>query len=577
MVAAICRGVALALLLFGSARAQQADELLAAIARHDAAAVSAALRAGAQPSLPEASPAVLAVVDALAAIPASGDRGPARATLWAFVGAMRAAGHRPEAPAGQGGSLASRLAAVEGERSLFLRVAAALPAEARCALLGQVLAAGEGPAREAAEAMLPLIGRAEAGSSACGAAFAHAVAPALAMAMLDAGMVPAPEALPDLIRRAPEGDEALFGRLLALDLAAPPRPALDQLGQDVLEDREPRSASLASGDRWRRIVETTRDLPLCAALPGQVVRGWLSIPPDAQPWLGLLRETTAALLRRCPAAAFEPALGVAAGDGLWHRLAGLGEDESFRAFLAAGLRPAGPDALAASLACDARPGALSALLDLGGEENPGALMPAFVTCLGGLEASRPGEAETLRLLLGRGASPDAPVEGDAPVAIAAQMDREDIVAMLAERGARPSRLSPERAFHWRHRRLAAMVGEEGPGPGSVPPRLLRLGRGLLAWHLVAGCALPNCDQFLILREGPRYRLILRSAGHDLRLENANWQGVRNVRVTARTGAASHLEASWRYEGDAYRPWRCQEVEEGEAAPARRSDVACVSP
>jgi len=588
------------------ARAQEdpGAALLAAIEARDPAAVAAAFAAGARPDRPAQRPPAFAIVDALAAAPDEATR----ATVQAFAEAAVAAGFAPEAqvagPMGNtGGSLAARLAAVPGEAALFLRVAGLVAPERRCTLLGQLIFGRDGTNFPAAEAMLPLIPPEQAAAPACSLPFTMLAnptrrpPPALVEAMLAVGMRPYPDALAELIRQVPPGEEGdgAFRRLAALDLGAVATesrsgarrrtPVLAQLGEEVLVDRAARAAPLLG--RWAVLVEAAPEAVLCAVLPGPAVRGWLSIGEDPRPdapWMEALRGTLRTLLLRCPRDSFDDALADPAAARFWTRLAGLGEHPTFRLLLAAGLRPAEVPELAGALACAAEPRLLEALRESTGPAAPG-LLARFMGCLGGIEARREGDMDTLALVLADEAA-DAPVAGDAPIAVAAGIDRPDMVAVLADHGAAPARLTPERQAFWRHRRLAALAGTQGPvlpwepEAERVPaaPELLRLAPGLGAWLIHGDCGNVNCGYFLAVREGRGYRLVLEDAGYGFRLEPAIGRRARDATIEARTNAAIHTVTTWRYEGRAYRRHRCREVvaEEGEGGGTRErvTEGAC---
>ncbi|WP_421988689.1 hypothetical protein [Roseococcus sp.] len=592
---------ACALLLAVPSRAQDPGEaLLGAIAARDPAAVTAAFAAGARPDRPARRPPAFALVDALSATPDA----PTRATVHAFAEAAAAAGFRPDAPiagpmGNSAGSLATRLAALPDERVLFLRLVGLTLPERRCALLGQLIFDREGGNFAAATEMLPLIPPELVATPACALPFtllanpARRPPPELIEAMLAAGMRPYPDALAALIRQLPPGEdgEGAFRRLAALDLGAMASesrdgarlrlPVLAQLGEDVLAGRAARAEPLLG--RWSALVEAAPDALVCAVLPGQAVRGWVSPERPEAAWMEALRGTTRALLLRCPARAFDEALAEATGDRLWTRVLELGERQTFRLLLAAGLRPVGLAELAGSLACAADPRPLQALLEATGPGGP-ELLVRFMACLGGIEAAREGDIDTLGLVLADGPA-DAPVVGDAPIAIAAGLDRPDIVDVLADHGAARATLEPARLAFWRHRRLAALARTERPvlpwekEPDRVPPtpELMSLAPGLGAWLVHGACTEGNCGQAVAVRDGRGYRLVLEDAGYGFRLDRAVGTRARDVLIESRTGAA-HTLTTWRYDGRVYRRFRCRETvtEEDEAGATRQrvTEEAC---
>ncbi|TCI00079.1 hypothetical protein EJV46_05335 [Roseococcus sp. SYP-B2431] len=574
--------------------------LLAAIEARDPAAVAAAFAVGARPDRPARLPPAFAMTDALAATPDEATR----ATLQAFAEAARAAGFAPEAqiagPMGHGGgSLSTRLAALPGEEALFLRVAGLTAPERRCTLLGQLVFGRDGANFPAAAALLPLIPPERAAEPACSLPFtmlAHPSRrppPALVEAMLAAGLRPYPDALAELVRQLPpgvEGDGA-FRRLAALDLGAVATdsrngarrrmPVLAQLGEDVLAERAARVEPLLG--RWAELVEAAPAAVLCATLPRQAVRGWLSIEGETS-WMEALRGTTRSLLLRCPAEAFDEALAEAAGDRLWTRLVERRERPTLRLMLAAGLRPADLAGFAGSLACAAEARLLQALVETGAPEGA-RLLPHYMGCLGGVEARREGDLDTLALILAH-ESAAGPVAGDSPVAVAEAIDRPDIVEALADHGAVRSRLMAERQAFWRHRRLAALAGTQGPTLPWEPeaervpaaPELMRLAPGLGAWLIHGECGNVNCGYAIAVREGRGYRLVLEDAGYGFRLERAIGGRARDVTIQARTNAAIHNVTTWRYDGRVYRRIRCRETvteeEEGGATRQRVREGAC---
>jgi len=589
--------------LLGAPIAQAQDEpgaaLLAAIAARDPAAVNAAFAAGARPDRPSERPPAFVLLEALAATPDQATR----ATFLAFAESAQAAGFGPDvqivAPMGNaGGSLAARLATVPGEEALFLRVAELTDPARRCNLLGQLIFGRDGANFAAAAAILPLIPPERAAEPACSLPFtmlanpSRRPPPSLVEAMLAAGLRPYPDALPALIRQLPAGEEGdgAFRRLAALDLGALATvagngarrriPVLVQLGEDVLVDRAARAEPLLG--RWNALLDAAPDEVACAALPGLVVRGWLSDGEGAA-WTEALRRSTRSLLLRCPGEAFSEALAETEGDRLWDGLVRRGERSTFRLMLAAGLRPADPPRLGAALACAADARLLGTLMEAGVPLGSG-LLPRFMACLGGLEASREGDIDTLGLILAR-ASPDAPVAGDAPIAIAVGIDRPDLAGALGDHGAAPARLSPERQAFWRHRRLAALAGVQGPvlpweaNPDRVPaaPELMRLASGLGAWLIHGDCGDANCGYSIAVRDGRGYRLVLEDAGHGFQLERQIGRRARDATIQARSSASTQLVTTWRYDGRVYRRFRCREIveEEGEGGTRQRvSDRRC---
>lgn len=596
--------VLLSLLAALPVRAQEdpGAALLAAIEARDPAAVTAAFAAGARPDRPAERPPAFAAVDALAASPDEA----MRATVQAFAESAATAGFAPEAqitgPVGSsGGSLATRLAAVPGEEALFLRIAGLTAPERRCTLLGQLIFGRDGANFAAAAAMLPLIPPERAAEPACSLPFtmltnpSRRPPPALVEAMLEAGMRPYPDALAELIRQVPPGEEGegAFRRLAALDLgavAADSRngtrrriPVLAQLGEDVLAERAARAEPLLG--RWAALVEAAPDAALCATLPRQAVRGWVSIGDDAQveaSWMGALRGTTRTLLLRCPRDSFGDALAEVEGDRLWTRLVRLGERPTFRLMLAAGLGPADAPGLAGILVCAAEPRLLQALIESTAPKGSG-LLPRFMGCLGGIEARREADLDTLALILAS-ESADAPVAGDAPIAVAGGIDRLDIAEVLADHGAVRATLTPERQAFWRHRRLAALAHADGPTlpwepelervPGA--PELMRLAPGLGAWLIHGDCGNVNCAYSIAVRDGRGYRLVLEDTGYGFRLERAIGGRARDVTIESRTNAAIYNVTTWRYDGRVYRRFRCREVtaDEDEAGAPRQRVSAC---
>lgn len=588
------------------ARAQEdpGAALLAAIAARDPSAIGAAFAAGARPDRPQQRPPAFALIDALAETPDEATR----VAVQAFAEAAQAAGFAPEAPiagpmGNSGGSLASRLAAVPGEEALFLRVAGLTAPERRCALLGQLIFGRDGANFAAASAMLPLIPVERAGEPACSLPFtmlanpARRPPPALVEAMLATGLRPYPDVLAELIRQVPPGEEGdgAFRQLAALDLGAMASdarhgarrrlPVLAQLGEEVLAERGARAEPLLA--RWGELVEAAPDAVLCAELPRQAVRGWLSIGEDAlpdAPWMEVLRGTTRTLLLRCPGQAFGEALAEASGDRLWSRLVAMRERPTFRLMLAAGLRPADASGLAKSLACAAEPRLLQAVVEAAAPE-PAGLLARFMGCLGGVEARRPGDIGTLGLILAWEAA-DAPVAGDAPIAVATGIDRPDIAGALADHGAVHASLSQDRQGFWRHRRLAALAGTTAPalpweaGPERVPaaPELIRLAPGLGAWLIHGDCGNVNCGYAIAVRDGRGYRLVLEDAGYGFRLERAIGTRARDATVEARANAATHVVTTWRYDGRVYRRHRCRETVteeiEGGGSQQRVTEGAC---
>lgn len=588
----------LTLLAARSALAQEDPDaaLQAAIAARAPAAVVEALAAGARPDRPAQAPAAFALVEALAATPDEATR----ATVLAFAEAAREAGFGPEtqmagATGGSGGSLASRLAALPGEEALFLRVAALAAPERRCALLGQLIFGRDGANFAAAAALLPLIPAERAAEPACSLPFtmlahpARRPPPALVEAMLEAGLRPYPDTLAELLRLVPPGAEGdgAFRQLAALNLGVIATdthdgvrrrlPVLAQLGEDILVDRAPR-AEMLSG-RWGALLEATPEMALCTALPGPAIRGWLAFPDEdlAPEAAALLRRTTEALVRRCPTGSLAAVLDEAAGQRLWARLVALRETPLVMSMVAAGLHPADAAGLLGTLACAAMPEPVAALLAVAGRDAAAGALGRFVGCLGGVEATRDGDRATLAAILEM-ASGNEPVAGDAPIAIAAGIDRADIVEALADHGAAAARLTEARQAFWRHRRLAALARFQGPplpweeALGRVPaaPELVSLASGLGAWVIQGDCGPSNCGYAIAVREGRGYRLVLEAAGERLRLEPAIRREAREVTVRARVDAATELVTTWRYDGRLYRQLRCAEVatEAGAAAVTR---------
>ncbi|MBS7813052.1 hypothetical protein [Roseococcus pinisoli] len=567
--------------------------LLAAIAARDPWGAAAALAAGARPDRPASHPAAFALTEALAATPDEATRG----TVLAFAEAAHHAGFGPEMPiagavGGSGGSLVSRLASIAGEEALFLRVASLTVPERRCTLLGQLIFGREGANFAAAAAVLPMIPTEQAASPACSLPFtmlthpARRPPPTLVEAMLAAGLRPYPDALAALLRLVPPGEEGegAFGRLAALDLGAPAldpqdgerrrRPVLAQLGEEVLVERAPRAESLRG--RWGALLEAAQEPALCAALPGPAIRGWLALPDEAEApgQAELLRGTTETLLRRCPANAFAAVMAEEPSQRLWPQLVARHELPVVTSMLEAGLRPADLSSFLGALACTAEPQLARTVVAVADREAAGDMLARFMGCLGGLEAAREGDRDMLAAILEM-APPDAPVAGDAPIAVAIGLDRADIAEELAGRGAASPRLMPERLAFWRHRRLAALAQVPGPSlpweeaPARVPdaPELVSLAPGLGAWIIRGECGPANCGFTIAAREGRGYRLVLEDVGESLRLEPPIRTQAREVTIRARGEGEARLVTTWRYDGRVYRRHRCIE-EDGEGARRR---------
>ncbi|WP_376089186.1 hypothetical protein ACE7GA_17500 [Roseomonas sp. CCTCC AB2023176] len=184
-----------------------------------------------------------------------------------------------------------------------------------------------------------------------------------------------------------------------------------------------------------------------------------------------------------------------------------------------------------------------------------AMFAAFVACLPGLEDATPAQPEALRLLLARGARPDASVEGDAAAGIAAVLDRDDILGLLAP-GTPQASLPPDRAAHWMRRRLARLNADATDDDGDPKVTPFRLGPQAEGWEVRGLCGNANCELLLVVMENRRPRIILEDSGHTLRPARTTNRGLYDLTIQARSGAATHTLTTWRYDGTAYRRHRC---------------------
>ncbi len=416
--------------------------------------------------------------------------------------------------------------------------------------------------------------------------------------LVNAGLVPPRQGLAAVMAALPDGiagDEA-FARLSRQDLAAPasgwwgaPSGSSHQVAGSPL--RQLVELVLASGAapmpsaRWRGLLARQPAAALCQALPDQVALGWARTANNDAPDAARrdqLDAATAAVLAACPA----DQLAAFGQDGngrlMWAGLLRHRADALLARMLRAGLRPADQPALLRGLACTGDAGLLSVVLEAGMAE-PTALVPPFVACLGPAEQPRPGELDGLALLLARGASAATPVDGDAPIAVAAALGRQDAVALLRAHGAASAALLPERALFWRHRRLAALVGypaptlsfepEDDPGFGpSISQE--RLGRRHMGWLLRGSCGNVNCGYAVIVEEAAGFRVLLEDAGHSFAVVQSGRDGFGDIRIVGRSSAAAHFETIWRFDGRVYQPARCTELRFTGNGRMQRVRTAC---
>lgn len=382
----------------------------------------------------------------------------------------------------------------------------------------------------------------------------------------------------------------LIRKLLPTDYLAPklylgadqPRAALfEYLRHALHEPHTPLSAVLRERDQLLRSLNSVTPEQLVPAVAelssawrGRVLNVKAASSGEGElPWL---REITEVILRRAPLRGYETQAGCLA-----RPLAEAGES----ALLAQGLArqmdldDCGPKGTLLKLldAALCRRDVETSRVLVG--ELPGPArrfsLGSWLLCLPARElggAPEPYEAGLRRLLTLGGTFPDE-LEGASPadaLQILGWPELSALVGAAAEGGARATEsegISETTREKWLVRRLSSIAGEDyecggsesEDSPNDIRLERVQLGASYSPQYVLSGaCGNVNCGRTFFGTENGRYRVLLQTAGYSW-TRGRKHHGLVELAVAARSGAATHCETLYRFDGKSYQPQLCHET------------------
>jgi hypothetical protein len=499
---------------------------------------------------------------------------------------------------------------IPGERNFVQALLRRIRPDKRCDVISEMIYGGTATQWAAGVAGIATVPARERATDRCGDLFIRATegaspreVPGRVQDLFVAGLLPTPAAAARVVRSLPSSDAArqVLARILAVsdpdrpvrdpyrDHTAPPTTLFAMLLHATLE----RSASALQADlmlmrAWPIYLE--KHPPAGAACNADMIRhadeAWKYANMDA--WaadarsgrLALLRTSTSWLIDRC-----DPSVTKDISE--WAEMIRAGSGDLVARAADRSIPFDNQPHLVDIAVCreDAR-----LFLRLMKDARGAPTLDTFIRCLRAPEvpSKNGGDTKILRWLLDHGADASAPVEGAAPVAIAAWFDRDDVVAMLRKAGARPARLPANLRNAWLKNRLDQIAGFAAPdaflqddtekaegNPESLVRAVDLNADGRPEFFTDDGiCGNANCGFAVAAYHDRRWRIVL-SDGGDAKILSTRHQGWRDISVSSRASAAEYDMTIYHYNGWTYRPAICKQyVYDGNSNTPTVTEDAC---
>lgn len=482
-----------------------------------------------------------------------------------------------------------------GERGFVMELLRDVPPKMRCAVLADMIDDGNPGQWENALSGVAMVPVSMRRSSACAAIFNNATrgtgefVTQRVEALLDAGLFPDPKTMGDIANRLPESSAArkVLGRLLSdvdLDAVYTVRsqaygslPQQSSVFSFLFDETMQRGggalqANLSKMPEWRAMLSTHGDSPVTCAdtahLDDAAMRWEDAVDGSVSGDLlaGLVAGTRWLIVHCSAELRSSQSQANWANTHAWVRMIDAGYPDLVMLAATQGLVSA-DDASVRMAAL--RHGNATLFIHLMADRKAPATLRDFMATLAPQER-RPangGDIDVLRWLIAHGTDPNAPVFGDAPIAVARFFDRDDVTQVLLDAGVKPTVLTGARRAGWLRQRLDIDAGFDPPiqvprddeadaDDASEPRGGLRQvdlnGDGMPEYINYDGyCGNVNCEFAVFAYRNRQWHIVLDGAADSVDVQRTRHHGWQDIVTDARASAAEHDTTRYRYDGRRY--------------------------